>query len=172
MIGGVGVAVTHYLLADSHYPGYPEVWYASIGFGSPFIAAGALAVIGVFLDARWLWWAAGAALTLCSLAASSLLSLALFPLIVAGIVLVIFGSGASSLRVHAIFGSLTAIALIMVFAIMLFHQDPATWDGGSSGNIITTTEATWSIVVSSAVVVIGAVIAVASRREAARDVSS
>lgn len=159
--GGVALVVIHYVGGGPHYADDPEGWYASIAFGAPFVAAGVLAVLGVLLDAGWLWWSAGAVLVACSI-----VSFVMFPLIAVGIVLIVAGRRARSTLATTVCGLLFATALGAVFAVLVFHQDPATWAGGGSSNIITTVEATLSVVVSSAVVVAGAVVAgavVASR---------
>lgn len=161
-VAGVAVMLIHSLGGGPHDNGDPEGWFASIGFAAPFIAAGLLAVLGAVVGAPWHWWTAGCALVPCSV-----VSIVLFPLLGPAMLLVALGlaHGPSGRRW---LGSVLAATLVVSFGIIVFHQDPAEWSGptggGGSSNIITTTEATLSVVTAICVLVVAWAVAVASPR--------
>lgn len=148
--GGVVVAFVHYFGGS---PGDPEGWFAALGFAAPFIGAGLLALVGLGREWPALVFAAGLAVM-----PMSVVSIVLFPLIVPALVL----------ETHAIrhwFGgrdlvvpAMLALPLMAAFAIVVFHQDPATWStptgSGGSSNIVTTTEAAIALTAAAAVVAI------------------
>ncbi|MDH3731284.1 MAG: hypothetical protein OES13_09205, partial [Acidimicrobiia bacterium] len=121
------VMFIHYLGGRPHGNSDRGGWFASIGFAVPFVAAGALAVLGALLNAPWHWWAAGIAVVVCSI-----VSIVMFPLLIPGIALIVLGSRTCSSRELNLCGGMFATALIAAFATLVFHQDPASWDGGSS----------------------------------------
>ncbi len=89
-----------------------------------------------------------------ALVVCSVVSIVLFPLLVPAIALIVLGLRNSGGRPGELWGVVLAVALVATFAVVVFHQDPVTWDGGSSSNIVTTAEATLSIAV--AICVLGA----------------
>jgi hypothetical protein len=152
--GGATVAaafalmVVHYLGGDS---GDPEGWFSAVGFGSPFVGVGCLSLVGHRFGQPGLCLTAGLALI-----AMSVVSIVLIPLVVAGGFMI--GSirnttvDVRSLLVPIVLGA----ALLSAFAMLVFHQDPVTWStptgGGSSSNIVTSTEAAISLTVTLTVV--------------------
>lgn len=60
-------------------------------------------------------------------------------------------------------GALSA-ALIVTFGVLVFHQDSATWAGGSASNIVTNTEAALAVIVAVCVLVVAACVAAAPQR--------
>lgn len=156
VMGGVALAFIHYLGGTD---GDPEGWYAAVGFAAPLLGAGVLAAVGALVDAPWLWWAAGVAIVPCSI-----VSIVMFPLLVPAIVLIVLGLRNSDGHVRERSGVVFAVALIAAFGGVVFHQDPVTWEGGSTSNIVTTTEATMSVVVTVCVVAWGWALAAAPLR--------
>lgn len=160
IVAGIGLLFIHYLGGRPHGDGNPEGWLSSIGFAAPFVAAGTLAVFGSLLSARWQWWSAGLAVVACSI-----VSIIMFPLLVPGIALIALGVRPSSAPALNLCGTLLATALAAAFFTLVLHQDPASWDGGGSSNVVTTFEATLSVTVSVVVLAAGAAIATATRSE-------
>lgn len=157
--GWITVAAGFALMAIHYFAGAdgdPEGWFAAVGFGAPFIGAGSLALVGERMAKPMLCAAAGVALAIMSVA-----SFVMFPLLIAaGFMLSAIRSGASDggYAMPMVF----AAVLIVVFGVLVFHQDPVTWsspggDSGSSSNIVTTTEASLSLV-SVAAVVAGSIV--------------
>lgn len=145
---GVVLMAVHYFAGAE---GDPEGWYSAAGFAAPFVGAGCLALVGDRFATPLLCAAGGAAL-----AVMCVVSIVLVPLLVpAG-----FMIGAvrnASIRADAVVVSaVVAATLVVSFAILVFHQDPVTWStpdgGGSSSNIVTSTEASISLIVAIVVV--------------------
>lgn len=170
---GVALAFVRYLGSGPHDNGNPEGWLASIGFAAPLIAAGLLAVVGALMDVASYWRAAGVVICTCSV-----VSIIMFPLLVPGLALIVIGGRPPPRVVTHTCGVAFAAALIGAFMIVVLHQDPATWAGGSSSNIVTTGEATMSVVVAVGGLIAATATAVRSRspvrgwRETPRPASS
>ena len=160
LIGGLALVFIHFLGGTE---GDPEGWFAAVGIAAPFLGAGALAAVGSFVDAPWLWWAAGFALVPCSI-----VSVVLFPMLAPAIALIVLGLRDRDGDPREWWGVVLVAALIGSFGFVVFHQDPVTWAGGGSSNIVTTTEATISVVVVVCVVVVGWAIAAAPPRRTRR----
>jgi len=161
VLGGVGLMFVHFYGGT---PDDPEGWFASVGFGAPIVAGGLLAVVGAGLDAPWQWWAAGIAIAPCAL-----VSIVMIPLVIPAVVLLAAGFTEPSPVSRNVVGGVLAGALVASFAVIVFHQDPVTWSGGSSSNIVTTTEATLSVGVGVCVLAVAwAVGSTDKRRRAMR----
>lgn len=152
VLGGVALTFIHYYGGS---PGSPEGKFAALGFASPFIGAGLLAMVGALRGRPALMFAAGAALI-----PMSVLSIVLIPLILPAVWLI-----ARSTRERFDTGDLAtpailASSLVAVLAFVVFHQDPVTWStpegGGSSSDIVTTLEAAIAILATAAVALIAA----------------
>jgi hypothetical protein len=145
MAVGVALAAVHHVAGDHESP---ESWLASVAFGLPLFAAGAVALLGTRFGRPELWVAAGAAA--CPIAVVSIIGL---PAVIPAVGLIALGAGhaGESSRVEAALAVAIAILLVGVFGMLVFHEDPATWTtstgGGSSSNIITDTEIAVTVVV-------------------------
>lgn len=139
---GFGLMAIHYFGGD---PNDPEGWFSAVGFGAPFVGAGGISLTGIRADKRGLCLAGAVAL-----AVMSIVSIVMFPLIAAAAVMAV-GSQRSlnseSLAIPATLG----LALVGVFAMLVFHQDPVAWSSpkgsGSSSNVVTSAEAATSLAV-------------------------
>ena len=142
---GAALGAVHYLAGERDGP---ETWLASVAFGLPLVAAGAVALLGPRTGRPELWIAGGAAA--CPIAVLSVLGL---PAVVPGGVLVALGvtHAAGSSWLQKALAAAIAVLLAGVFALLVFHEDPATWTTstgeGSSSNIITGTEIAVTVVV-------------------------
>ena len=146
--GGVFAASVHFFAGT---PGDPEGWFASVGFGAPFMGLGLLALVGAKRDRPELTFASA-----WLLIPMSVVSIVLIPLIVPAVVLIASAAreplSAQDLAVSVIFAGSVALS----FAYLVFHQDPAEWStpegGGGSSNIVTTVEA--ALAVGSAMITV------------------
>jgi len=153
VLGGVAVAFIHYYGGS---PGSPEGRFAALGFAAPFIGAGLVALVGTLRGRPALVLAAGVALI-----PMSVLSIVLMPLMIPAVLLIVHAIqhrfDPRDLAVPAIL----AFGLVAVLAVLVFHQDPVAWStpegGGSSSDIVTTSEAAIAISATVAVVLIAAV---------------
>ncbi|MGB5757188.1 MAG: hypothetical protein WBM50_09760 [Acidimicrobiales bacterium] len=147
IVGGVGLVFVHYYGGS---PGDPEGWFAALGFAAPFIGAGVLALVGTRRGRPALVFAAGVALI-----PMSVLSIVLIPLLIPAMLLMAHAAvdrfDARDLAVPL----LLALGLVVVLAILVFHQDPVTWStpegSGSSSNIVSATEAAIAVATTSVV---------------------
>jgi hypothetical protein len=148
IVGGLGLMVFHYFAGT---PDDPEGWFAAIGFGSPFVAAGTLGLIGSLRKRPALMLAAGV-----TLVPMSLLSIVLIPLLIPAAVLVAQGAKLQFDESEFLVPGISIVALLTVMAVLVFHKDPVTWSsptgGGGSSDIITATEAFLAISVGTAVI--------------------
>ncbi len=132
--------------------GDPEGWYAAMGFAAPFVGAGGLAIIGARLERPCLCVAGGVAL-----AVMSVVSFVMLPLLVAAGFMFAAIRNPRAARGSCWIPAALAVGLVASFALIVFHQDPASWStatgGGSSSNIVTATEASIGLAVTIAVLV-------------------
>ncbi len=153
VLGGVAVAFIHYYGGS---PGSPEGRFAALGFASPFIGAGLLALVGTRREHPALLLAAGVALI-----PMSVLSIVLIPLIIPAVLLIVHALQKQFDPRDLAVPALLALSLVTALAVLVFHQDPATWStpegGGGSSDIVTTSEAALAISATVAVVLIAAV---------------
>ena len=146
--GGVILGAVHHL-AGNHDS--PESRLASVAFGLPLFTAGLVALLGTRSARPELWVAAGAAA--CPIAALSVIGL---PVVIPAIVLIVLGvtRAARWSWAEAVVAVGIAVALAGVFAMLVFHHDPATWTtptgGGSSSDIITGAEIAVTVAVGIA----------------------
>ena len=144
VVGGGVLAVVHHVAGDHESP---ESWLASLAFGLPLVAAGAVALLGTRSGRPELWIAAGVAA--CPIAFWSVIGL---PVVIPAVVLVALGvTHAARLSwLEAALVAAIAALLVGAFAMLVFHEDPATWTtstgGGYSSNIITDTEIALTVV--------------------------
>jgi len=100
-------------------------------------------------------FAAGAALI-----PMSVLSIVLMPLIIPAVLLIVRSTRERFEPQDLAMPAVLASGLVVALAIVVFHQDPATWStpdgGGGSSNIVTSLEATIAISTSAVVVLIAA----------------
>ena len=147
--GGGGLIAIHHFGGS---PGDPEGWFASAGFGAPFIGAGLLGLLGV-LKLRPLYCAA-AGLALWPMC---MISVVAFPLLVPAAMLIAVASRNDVAPNKLFVAAIPALVLAATTWFLVLHQDPVTWTtangGGSSSNIVTTFEATLSIAVVTSVLV-------------------
>ncbi len=147
--GGVGLVFVHYYGGS---PGDPEGWFSALGFAAPFLGLGMLALVGTLRQRPALVLAAGYVLM-----PMVLVSVVLIPLLVPAMFLTVRSSAEQFRMGDLVLSGLLALGLLVVFGVLVLHQDPVTWltpeGGGSSGNIVTTTEATTAIATSVAVVI-------------------
>lgn len=145
---GVVLMAVHYFAGAD---GDPEGWYSAAGFAAPFVGAGCLALIGDRFATPLLCVAGGVAL-----AVMCVVSIIVVPLIVPAGFMIASIRNASIRGDAVIVSAVFAAGLVTAFAMLVFHQDPVTWstpDGsGSSSNIVTTTEASISLIVVTVVV--------------------
>ena len=147
--GGVLIAIHHF----GGSPGDPEGWFASVGFGAPFIGAPLLGLLGALKSRPLYCAAAGLALwPMC------LISIVGFPLLVSAAMLMAVALGNDLPRRKLFVAAIPALVLAATMWFLVLHQDPVTWTtangSGSSSNIITSFEATVSIAVVSSVLVV------------------
>ena len=140
---GGGLIAIHHLGGT---PGDTEGWFASTGFGAPFIGAGLLGLLAVLKSCPLYCAAAGLALPpMC------IISVIGFPLLIpAGMLIVVALANEVPVREMAL-AAIPALALAATTWFLVLHQDPVTWttatSSGGSSNIITSFEATLSITV-------------------------
>ena len=150
VLGGVALTFIHYYGGS---PGSPEGKFAALGFASPFIGAGLLAMVGALRGRPALMFAAGAALI-----PMSVLSIVLMPLIIPAVLLIVRSTRERFEPQDLAMPAVLASGLVVALAIVVFHQDPATWStpygGGGSSNIVTSLEAAIAISTSAVVVLI------------------
>lgn len=146
---GVGLVFVHYYGGSC---GDPEGWFSALGFAAPFLGLGTLALVGTLQQRPALVLAAGYVLM-----PMALVSFVLIPLLIPAIVLTVRSSAQQFRMGDLVLPGLLALCLLAVFGVLVLHQDPVTWStpdgGGSSGNIVTTTEATTAIATSVTVVI-------------------
>lgn len=152
--GWVTVMAGFALMAVHYFAGGPddlEGWFASIGFAAPFVGAGGLCLIGDHAGRPLLCVAAG-----IGLGAMSLVSIVMIPLLLPAAAMVFSAPDASAAPAAPAVPFVLAAGLVVAFAYLVFHQDPATWStphgGGSSSNIVTRTEAAISLAVTTVAV--------------------
>ncbi len=142
IVGGSGLVFVHYYAGS---PGDPEGWFAALGFAAPFIGVGALALAGTLRRRPALAFAAGVALV-----PMSVLSIVLIPLLIPAALLIVRAAVEGFRAQDLLVPGLLASGLVVVLAILVFHQDPVSWStpegSGGASNIVTTTEATIAIV--------------------------
>ena len=150
VLGGVALVFVHYYGGSA---GDPEGWFAALGFAAPFIGAGLVALAGTLRSRPALMLAAGAALI-----PMSVLSIVLMPLILPAVVLIVRSIQERFEPQDLAMPAVLAFGLVVVLAIVVFHQDPVTWStpdgGGSSSDIVTSLEAAIAISVTAAAVLI------------------
>ncbi len=153
VLGGVALVFFKYYAGS---PGDPEGWFAALGFAAPFIGAGLLALVGTLRGHPALVLAAGVALI-----PMSILSIVLMPLLIPAVLLMVHAVQARFDPQDLAVPAILACGLVIVLAVLVFHQDPVTWStpygGGSSSNIVTTSEAAIAISATVAAVFIAAV---------------
>lgn len=152
VLGGVALTLIHNFGGSD---GDPEGWFSALGFAAPFIGAGLIALVGTLRGRPNLMFVTGVALI-----PMSVLSVVLLPLVVPAVLLIVHSTPKRLDPRDLIAPSILASVLIVGLAIVVFHQDPATWStpegSGSSSNIITTLEATVVVSATVAVVLIAA----------------
>ena len=148
VLAGLGLMAVHYYGGS---PGDPEGWFAAVGFGAPFVGAGALCLVGHRMARPMLCVAAGVALVIMSV-----VSIIMFPLLIAAVIMSAAEGNSSAQDAKRIAPFLFAAPLVAAFGFLIFHQDPATWStpsgSGGSGNIVTVLEASISLVAVTTVV--------------------
>lgn len=153
VLGGVALVFVHYYGGS---PGDPEGWFAALGFASPYIGAGLLTLVGTIRGHPALVLAAGVALI-----PMSILSIVLMPLLIPAVLLMVHAIQARFDPQDLAVPAILAFGLVTVLAILVFHQDPVTWSkpygGGSSSDIVTTSEAAIAISATVAAVFIAVV---------------
>ncbi len=152
VLGGVALVFVHYYGGSA---GDPEGWFAALGFAAPFIGVGLVALAGTLRKRPSLVLASGVALI-----PMSVLSIVLLPLILPAVLLIVHAlQERLELRDLAL-PAVLLLGLVVVLAVVVFHQDPVTWStpdgGGRSSNIVTSLEAAFAISVTAAVVMIAA----------------
>ena len=122
---------------------------AAAGFAAPFVGAGLLGLIGAHRSRVELSLATGVALV-----PMSLISVVLFPLLIPAGILIRRSHSVAARRLAV--PALLGLALVGTLALLILHQDPASWttpdEFGSSSNIVTTVESTLSLVITVSVV--------------------
>jgi hypothetical protein len=153
VIAGVGLMAVHYYAGS---PDDPEGWFAAVGFGAPFVGAGALCLVGNRTARPMLCVAAGIALVIMSA-----VSIVMLPLLIAAAIMIAAARDISTNEGKRLVPFLLAALLVAAFGFLVFHQDPATWStpdgGGGSSNIVTGLEASMSVVAVT-VVVLGSIV--------------
>ncbi len=146
--GGVGLVFVHYYGGS---PGDPEGWFSALGFAAPFLGLGTVALVGILRQRPALVLAAGVALM-----PMALVSIVLIPLLIPAIFLTVCSAAKQFRPGDLVLPGLLAFGLLVVFGVLVFHQDPVTWStpegGGYSGNIVTSTEATFASATTAAIV--------------------
>lgn len=154
-LAGAAFTVVHQMGTEE---GSPEGWWASFGFAVPWIAVGwvVLHTVNRWRDEQRMrgriptpppthWWLAAGAVTMLI----SVISIACFPLVLPGGVLVVAGLRAGISPQRVVVPLMLGALMIGAFAYLVLHEDPAEWttDEGSaaSSNIVTNTEATISV---------------------------
>jgi hypothetical protein len=152
-LASAGLAVLRYFGGS---PDDPEGALAACSFGAPFAAVALLAVVGTRGRRPWLLVAAGVALYPMSFISFAGVAL---PLLVPAGVFVWHGVSATRPWPVAGFaaGAVAALGTVAALVVLLVHPDPASWytatGGGSTSDVITTTEAVASLAVLAGAVV-------------------
>jgi hypothetical protein len=163
-VGAGFVLMAVYYFAGSD--GDPKGWYSAAGFAAPFVGAGCLALIGDRFATPLLCVAEGVAL-----AVMSVVSIIVIPLVVPAGFMIAAIRNASIREGALVVPAVLAAGLVGGFAMLVLHEDPVTWsspDGsGSSSNIVTSTEASISLIVVT-IVVLSAITRSKQRHRTAR----
>lgn len=150
VLGGVALVFVHFYGGSA---GDPEGWFSALGFAAPFIGVGLLALVGTLRKRPSLVLVSGVALI-----PMSVLSIVLFPLIVPAVLLIVRSTRERFNPQDLVLPAVLASGLVVVLAILVFHQDPVSWStsdgGGSSSDIVTSLEAAIATSATAAVVLI------------------
>lgn len=124
-------------------PDDPEGFLSAVGFGSPTVGGGLLAILGARGRVRSLSLAAAVALVLMSA-----LSIVTLPLIAVAVAIAREGWRIEhpSTRSELFASAMASAGLVAALMALLVHQDPVSWTnatygGGSSSDVVTTSEA-------------------------------